>query len=338
MRAIRDIVVAVTVAALVASVPSPAFAARSAAAVAKELASARSEVATVGRQYDRALAALEITDDKIEGTDKRLKKEQKKLEAAEALLNARVDTMYRNGDDAELIGVLLGATTFEDFITRADLVSKIGEKDAALVLDLKETRKRLERNKRDLAAQRKKRAADFAAFSKKRASLVSRLAKVQGRYDSLLQELAAAMERERASGRRTYYPKGPNGMVFPVRGANYYSNTWGASRGGGTRRHKGTDVMASRGVPIVAVMGGTARVHYSGLGGKSITITSPNGWQFYYAHLNAYAIRGGTVRTGQLIGYVGNTGNARGGASHLHFQMGPGGRWVNPYPYLRQMQ
>jgi murein DD-endopeptidase MepM/ murein hydrolase activator NlpD len=96
--------------------------------------------------------------------------------------------------------------------------------------------------------------------------------------------------------------------------------------------------MASRGTIVVATASGYARPHYSGLGGKSITLTGDNGWAFYYAHLNGYAIKAGHVKAGQVIGYVGNTGNAAGGACHLHFQMGPHSNWVNPYPYLRAME
>jgi murein DD-endopeptidase MepM/ murein hydrolase activator NlpD len=100
----------------------------------------------------------------------------------------------------------------------------------------------------------------------------------------------------------------------------------------------GTDIMAARGTPVVAVCSGSVRPHWNNLGGNSITLTGSNGWTYYYAHLNAYAVHGGRVKAGQVIGYVGNTGDAAGGPTHLHFQMGPHGRWVDPYPYLRAME
>jgi murein DD-endopeptidase MepM/ murein hydrolase activator NlpD len=294
-------------------------------------------VTTAGRQYDKALAALEHTDDKIKVTDKRMKAEAKNLAAAEALLGERVSAMYRAGDEFGMLTFMLGATTFEDFITRADLIEIISERDASLVLAVKDTRSRLEQNRKTLSTSRKKQSADLATFKKRRNALQTELQKVQAQYARLLGELAAAMEREKAAGHITYTPKGPNGMVFPVRGAHYYSNTWGAPRSGG-RHHRGTDVMSPRGTPCVAISSGTVRAHSSGLGGLSITLTGDNGWTYYYAHLNGYAVRSGHVKAGQLIGYVGSTGNARGGAPHLHLQMGPSGRWVNPYPYLRQME
>jgi murein DD-endopeptidase MepM/ murein hydrolase activator NlpD len=76
-----------------------------------------------------------------------------------------------------------------------------------------------------------------------------------------------------------------------------------------------------------------------GLGGKVIYLDGDNGWRFYYAHLSGWEVRSGRVKAGQLIGYVGATGNAAGGAPHLHFQMWtPSGNIVDPYSYLREMQ
>lgn len=308
---------------------------RTAAAIAKDLAAVRAKLQTAGRAYDNALHALENTGSKIKSTDRRIKQESERLAAAEALLGERVAAMYRTDDDANAMTFLLGSTTFDDFITRADLIEMIGERDASLILDVKNTRAKLEASRSNLQKARSSQAAELKVFKTKRNTLNSELGAVQAKYQRLLGELAAAMAREKASGKITY--KGPNGMIFPVRGANYYSNTWGAPRSGG-RRHMGTDIMARRGTPCVAVASGNVRAHSSGLGGLTITLTGDNGWTYYYAHLNGYAVRSGHVSAGTVIGYVGSTGNARGGAPHLHFQMGPRGHWVNPYPYLRQMQ
>lgn len=310
---------------------------RSAAAIAKELAAVRGQASSAGREYDRSLHALENTTGRIKSTDRRIKQESDRLAAAETLLGERVAAMYRTDQESDAMLFLLGATTFDDFITRADLVELIGDRDAALVGEVKETRASLERNKAALEKDRSSQASEVANFKKRRDALQRQLGAVQARYARLLGELSAAMAREKAAGMSTWLPKGPNGMVFPVRGAHYYSNTWGAARSGG-RRHMGTDIMAPRGTPVVAVSSGTVRAHSSGLGGLTITQTGDNGWTYYYAHLNGYAVKSGHVRAGQLIGWVGSTGNAQGGSPHLHFQMGPGGRWVNPYPYLRQME
>lgn len=335
---VRRPLVVITIAVTVALVAAPAVAhARTAAQIARELADVRARVKTAGSQYDKALRGLERTDDRIKATDRRIIQETRNLEAAEAQLASRVDAIYRSSDEAGSLTFLLGATTFEDFVTRADLIEMIGDRDAALIIQVRDSKVQLERSRKELASSRSRQASEVAVFKQRRKALETELQKIQAQYARLLGELAAAMARERAAGTITYVPKGRNGMVFPVRGAHYYSNTWGAKRSGG-RHHKGTDVMSPRGTPCVAVTSGTARAHTSGLGGLSITITGDNGWTYYYAHLNGYAVHGGRVSAGQLVGWVGSSGNARGGAPHLHFQMGPGGRWVNPYPYLVQME
>lgn len=121
-------------------------------------------------------------------------------------------------------------------------------------------------------------------------------------------------------------------------------DTFTARRSGG-RTHRAIDIMAPRGTPVVAVADGEiVRIHQNRLGGKVLYLRGHNSdYDFYYAHLDTYADGlevGQTVRQGEILGTVGNTGNARSTPAHLHFQVlrrsGRGrGTPVNPYRLFR---
>ena len=143
----------------------------------------------------------------------------------------------------------------------------------------------------------------------------------------------------------TYPLTGPNAArakylkAFPVAGKHTYFNDFGAPRGQGA--HQGNDIMAARGIPVRAPAAGTVwkanRVE-SGLGGVYVWMEDAKGTDYYFAHLNAIASgikAGSVVKVGQVIGYVGNTGDARYGATHLHFEIRPEGIGpINPYTDL----
>lgn len=132
-------------------------------------------------------------------------------------------------------------------------------------------------------------------------------------------------------------------LPIPVQNirAKQLSDTWGASRSQG-RRHEGIDIMAPRGTKVYSTTDGLiADLRDNNLGGKVIWVLGPSGSWHYYAHLNEHKRGlsvGDFVKKGDLIGYVGNTGNARHTAPHLHYGIylaGKGRGAVNPFPYLR---
>jgi hypothetical protein len=149
-------------------------------------------------------------------------------------------------------------------------------------------------------------------------------------------------------------PKVPDHIVFPVVGAVTYTNDFGAPRPGGA--HQGNDLMAAKRSPAVAAETGTVKYWTtSRAAGCMLYLYGESGTVYYYIHLNndltlkndnrgkcvrnvAYAVKSGArVVAGQQIGYVGDSGDANGIASHLHFEVHPaGGRAVSPYPYLQK--
>lgn len=139
-------------------------------------------------------------------------------------------------------------------------------------------------------------------------------------------------------------------LLIPVQGVEPAAlrNTFGAGRGGGTRVHHALDIMAPRGTPVLAVEDGRiARLHTGGAGGISVyQLDAAGRYGYYYAHLDRYAdglTQGRAVTRGDVLGYVGTTGNAPPGAPHLHFAIYEvadprrpwRGRPIDPYPLWR---
>jgi murein DD-endopeptidase MepM/ murein hydrolase activator NlpD len=134
-----------------------------------------------------------------------------------------------------------------------------------------------------------------------------------------------------------------HGFVFPVGDPHTFGDSFGAPRMMGStyeHAHQGTDIMAPSGTPLLACERGIiTRMGSDVLGGTKIWVKGESGTYYYYAHLSAFAEGmhdGLVVDAGTVIGFVGDTGNAQGGAPHLHFEIHPdGGPAVNPYPLLK---
>ena len=140
------------------------------------------------------------------------------------------------------------------------------------------------------------------------------------------------------------------GLEFPVEGVDRdeLRDTFSDTRGEG-RSHEALDIMAPRGTPVRAVEDGTIAKLFESRGGGGLTIYQfdpSETFCYYYAHLDGYALgirEGQAVRRGQVIGYVGSTGNASVDAPHLHFtifQLTPERKWwkgepLNPYPVFK---
>ncbi len=169
----------------------------------------------------------------------------------------------------------------------------------------------------------------------KRSELSSECRAAQAEYERQVARQRALEAARRAGAAGGLPATATPGFLCPMTGSHSFINDWGFPRSGG-RTHKGTDVFAPMGQPLQAVASGTVRTGNGGLGGTTVWINSDYGVNYYYAHLSAVGpgIKTGVrVDQGDIVGYNGDSGNARGGRPHLHFGIWVT-NWVNPYPTL----
>ena len=292
------------------------------------------------------LADLEYRIGRMEG---RIDEDEDNLAGLRSTAQNLVTSAYINSGSSSLESAL-DAANIQDILTAQHIIARSADKGTA-------TLDRLDAITRDLLRKTAAMEEDrqrVAELEKQQAEMVAELDELRAEHEVMYQEARQkyaaevraweAAERARKiaeaakrSGAAGGLPPGtiPD-FICPVAGSNHFTNDWGNPRSGG-RTHKGTDVFAARGTPLVAVTDGTLRFSDGGLGGISIWLKG-SGASYYYAHLDGRAAGlspGSYVTRGTVIGYVGNTGNAFGGAHHLHFQLHPGhGSAVNPYPTL----
>ncbi len=292
------------------------------------------------------LADLEYRIGRMEG---RIDEDEENIAKLRSTAQALVVNSYINSGSSSLDSAL-DASNVQDILTAQHIINRAADKGTAALDRLDAITRDLLRQTSTLDEDR----AEIAALEQQQASLVGNLDELTVAAETLYQqaktEYAAevraweAAERARKiaeaakrSGAAGGLPAGtiPD-FVCPVSGSVSFTNDWGNPRSGG-RTHKGTDMFANKGVPVVAVTDGTLRFSNGGLGGISIWLKG-SGASYYYAHLDSRVSglsAGSYVTRGTVIGYVGNTGNAYGGADHLHFQLHPGhGSAVNPYTTL----
>lgn len=318
-------------------------------------------------------------DDAINSVENEISLAEKDMEIAQAQLAERIVDLYKNNYSStpQYLEVLFEESDFVTVLRRFDMMGKLADRDQELFEQVGQYLGQEE--ERQLTLEEKKRAQDevLAEIDGLQAEMQQEFEASEGEYQRLMTQVlnlreevrkaeeAARLAAERAAAaaaaaakakqqttssssntRRTTstYSGGGNvqsgSFVFPVQGPHSYIDSWGAPRSGG-RTHKGTDILAPRGTPVVACVTGTisrTSPTDSGLGGITIYLRGNDGYTYYYAHLDGIAggiSSGVSVSAGQLIGWVGSTGNA-GSTNHLHFcAYTSGGVAVNPYSILR---
>jgi peptidoglycan LD-endopeptidase LytH len=342
---------AVLVLALLA--PSPASAASGGDPSAARKAAQERANAAAGR-----LASAETALAKVERDLARLEAEAKQTKSQLGSLESQVKTVAVN---QYVRGGLTQPAVFDKDLSRTarsqalvrfvtlgntDAIDRYRAARDDFDRDTSAVAKRLKERRAASQSLRRQRQAAFAELQKLADAEKAFLARQAAAREAAARAAAAARTASRQSAaapanRTAAAPRpssGPTGViasgewVCPVQGPRSFSNDWGQPRSGG-RRHQGNDILSPRGTPVVASVSGTVRHHNSSLGGLSYYLNGDDGNTYFGTHLQSFAASG-RVAAGTVVGYVGDTGNAR-GTPHLHFEIHPGGGGaVNPYPTL----
>lgn len=302
-----------------------------------------------------AQAKLDGIENELAQTRTQLGDARDRYEALRVKLDRRAREAFMGGSSGT-ISVLLQSSSFAELSDRLEFVNELTAADSDLALAVDNLGVQLEQEAHQEEALRAEQVKALAKLRNEQSRLESQLATQQALYDEILSQeretqqlvdelgkqyrkeqaaaaaAAAAAERDAAS-------TGGGGGAFsacPVPGGAI-SDDFGAPRyGGGYHTHEGNDIFAPEGTPIHAPFDGTASGANNTLGGISVIVTGSQGYA-YNAHMSGTASLG-PVQAGDVIGYVGSTGDAQGTSPHDHFEWHPGnGAAVDPHPYLLQV-
>jgi peptidoglycan hydrolase CwlO-like protein len=335
--------------------------------------SMQAELNALVAQINHVKDRLATTQFKIVKKELEIQDAQSQYDDTRDQLNQRAWVAYENGPGSSL-EFLLGSTTLSDLADRIEIVNSAAQSDQDLIISIQEEQNRLRSRQAELESLQTTLQEDQAALEKQDKALQKKLdaekviqdqlAKDEAAEQSIVDDLNTKYKKEKAAEEALAellqkQQNQHNGdfsqykafSACPVVGAAY-GDDFGAPRyGGGYHPHAGNDLFAARNTPIHAPFGGSVEDATNGLGGISVKVYGSQGW-VYNAHLDHIesSVVGTTVSAGTVIGYVGNSGDANGGATHDHFEFHPSGNWpawkspygyinigdaVDPYPFLR---
>jgi peptidoglycan LD-endopeptidase LytH len=288
------------------------------------------ELATATARYEEVWAQVETAKVEFEGLEHQEAELEVRAAELEDRLADRAREAFKHGATAG-IATMLSADGPDAAIERGAFFLTIQERESAGLEEAVAVRTSLDRTRTLVEQRRGELLALQQELEQLQVQLEERLEDAQADVRRL--ELQAKRQREIAKGSQQGVYACPMDPAI-----THFIDSWGFPRSGG-RSHKGTDVMGPMGAEVYAFTGGTIVRHSnSSLGGISLYLRGDDGSTYFYTHLQGYAPKGavGTrVDAGDHIAYNGDTGNARGGPPHIHFERAPGGgAAVNPYPYL----
>jgi len=307
------------------------------AAVADPLDDARAKRAetqaaavAAAQRYADAVAEQARQEAEIARLEAEIPRLRARAEELRIQVRERAVALYQQGSSMPL-SRMIEAESVVDAARAINLTANAAAYDRDLAAELNRTAAQLEKDEAELRERKAAQDLLVVQIAQERAQLEAALATADdairkleavGFTQGLFRDVLGAAAGQVATG----------ASACPVFGTVAFVNDWGYPRSGG-RTHQGTDMFAAWGTPVVAVVDGVLRHDLDDLGGIGIWLDGADGVSYYYAHLSAWEGSPRLVTRGEVIGYVGDTGNAKGGAPHLHFGIrAPSGEMVNPYP------
>ena len=295
----------------------------------------------VRRQQAAQARDVKISEDIVK-LERQLVSDEKALAGVRTRLSQRARILYTTGIGGSGLEVMMSAEDADSALERIGLLNAATGAEREALAKSRSVRRRVEATRRRLLLARRESSKALATMRAEGARIERLL-----RSAEASESMEALNARKQAlAARRTKRATRSGGSLRMVGnyaclvGSNHaFTDTWGAPRSGG-RRHKGVDVFAPYGSPAYAVTDGRITdIHAGGNGGKMVYLRGDDGNEYFYSHMSSYASKeGDRVRAGEIIAYVGDSGNARGGSPHVHFEVHPGGGApINPTPFTHRI-
>lgn len=312
----------------------------------------KSNINTVQSQINTLGQKINLLNQQIAEKDAAIAETQKKVDENYELLKKRVKAMYMS-DDASMLSVLFGSSSFADFLSVAETMSRVTEHDQNLIQELKEQKQQIETDKATIEASKADIEASYAQLSTKNSELnqamaesnskLSNLEQLEAKMGMSIKELEKAEEKLQAEIEayiRQNQGAGelsPGNWLWPLSGYYRVSSYFGPRQLEGAQQyHSGIDIPAPAGTPVRASKSGVViQSGWWSTYGNAVTIDHGGGYVTIYAHNSSLnVVKGQTVVQGQVIAGVGTTGWSYG--NHCHFEVRVNGVRQDPLRFVQQ--